>query len=115
MGYCNPASTTVAGPTIRLDSLRGYFASGAHGARRATALTIGNSRKAGRIGTLTGWVGVDPKKIVLGLPFFGYNFHCADAAVARFPSNGVSAPAVPCFGTRPLILKLSLEILLDSH
>ena len=45
MAYCSPTSTTVAGPTIRLDSLRADFGSGG------------------------GWAGVERRKIILGLPF----------------------------------------------
>ena len=45
MAYCSPKSTTVAGPTIRLDSLRTDFSSGG------------------------GWAGVERRKIILGLPF----------------------------------------------
>ena len=67
MGYCNPASTTIAGPTIRLDHLTSYF--------RGAGSSSG------------GWAGVSPAKIILGLPFFGYVFPCVDEVQSPSPTD----------------------------
>ena len=66
MGYCDPQSGGIAGPTIELDVLKNDFLRHIDHRR--------NPRQ--KIWTM------DAKKIILGLPFFGYNFKCLDPAPA---------------------------------
>ena len=69
MGYCDPQSGTIAGPTIQLDVLQNEFLH--HQDKRSNP-----SRRIWEI---------KPEKIILGLPFFGYNFICTNPAPDPFP------------------------------
>ena len=109
MGYCNPASSTIAGPTDPLSLME---------------IEIKGKSKLGG-GFLS--AGVPPEKIVLGLPFFGCeyntctcnaasglpasrsasntallstdNFACANAAPSPYPAKGGVPP--PCNLAQP--------------
>ena len=68
MAYCSPASSTVAGLT--------------------NLLTV--QSLPGRAGA-----GIDPKKIIVGLPLFGYAFRCTNPRPAAFPTNHTCLIAQP--------------------
>lgn len=88
MAYCNLQSTTVAGPTIRLDVLQDLFL-------RHTYIYKGKP-----IATPV-WE-IQPEKIILGLPFFGNNFECNNTAPVPFPVHPPGGgPAPICELTRP--------------
>eukprot|EP01052_Picozoa_sp_SAG31_P027512 SAG31_NODE_2581_length_5436_cov_3.876897_3_plen_731_part_00 len=77
MAYCAPESSTVAGPTIALDYLKRVFAPGKNI-----------------------W-GMKSNKIILGLPFFGYNFECTNSAPVPFPSHDAGSRAPICRLAQP--------------
>ena len=81
MCYCNAQSATIAGPTMELDVLQNDFV------RHHDNI----SNKHRKI-----WL-IDPQKIILGLPFFGYDFECTDAAPVPFPRHPeAGGPAPSC-------------------
>ena len=69
MAYCSPASSTVAGPTDPLDQVQSQLKKG--------------------------WAGIDPAKIIVGLPLFGYAFRCTNPRPAAFPTNHTCLIAQP--------------------
>ena len=42
-----------------------------------------------------GWAGIDPAKIIVGLPLFGYSFRCTNPRPASFPTNHTCLIAQP--------------------
>lgn len=42
-----------------------------------------------------GWAGIDPAKIIVGLPLFGYAFRCTNPRPAGFPANNTCLIAQP--------------------
>ena len=79
MGYCDPQSGTVAGPTIELDVLKNDFLH--HIDNRSNP-----HRKIWEMSS---------DKIILGLPFFGYNFKCSNATPTPFPPHSVGGGPAP--------------------
>jgi spore germination protein YaaH len=68
MAYCSPASSRIAGPTDPLDNLIKQFEK---------------------------WGGVPRKKIIVGLPLFGYSFRCTNPRPDNFPANNTCLIAQP--------------------
>ena len=64
---CSPASSTVAGPTLPLDSFQ--------------AMVKGPTKGGG------GWNVLPPAKVMVGLPAFGYSFPCTNPQPPGFPVN----------------------------
>ena len=79
MGYCDPQSGSLAGPTVELDVLRNDF--------------VNHRDNRSNPGRLI-WT-MPAEKIILGLPFFGYNFECINAAPVPFPPVPVGGGPPP--------------------